>query len=522
MTAAANHYLSRVSHLRLPRICVAVTGSDGADMVEKAEAIVRDNTFIEFRLDYLPRPGLAIPKLKEFTDSHPHVSAIATCRRVANGGKFKGSIAAEIEVLGKAADAGCQLVDVELQTASRLKPAQLAKLRAKAAIVLSFHDFRATQKLDETLAKMAHHAADFYKIVGTATTLYDNVTMMKFLERHRDEHALVGLCMGEQGIISRVLGARAGSVFTFGALTADEKTAPGQVTVQELQSTYRIDQVDAATKVYGVAGDPVSQSLSPAIMNAALRRENVNGVYLALHAKTLKDLLACIRDIPIHGLSITMPYKQSILSHLDNTDPYTTKTGACNTVVRQSDGNLYGFNTDTSGVVRPLEQRITLTDAKILVLGAGGAARAAVFGLRDRGAQIFILNRSLAAAHKLARSAKARTIKRADLKKLDFDVIINATPVGMGNTKDSPLTADEIKAKIVFDMVYDPAETRLLQLAKARGCETIPGSEMFVHQAARQFEIWTGKPAPREDMLRIVSVALAERAAVRDGTKGRK
>ncbi len=319
--------------------------------------------------------------------------------------------------------------------------------------------------------------------------------------------------MGEQGIISRVLGARAGSAFTFGALTADEKTAPGQVTAQELQSTYRIDQVDAATKVYGVAGDPVAQSLSPAIMNAALRRENVNGVYLALHAKSLKDLLTCIRDIPIHGLSITMPYKQTILSHLDNTDPYTAKTGACNTVVRSQDGKLYGFNTDTSGVVRPLEQRMTLTDAKILVLGAGGAARAAVFGLKDRGAQISILNRSLAAAHKLARSAKARTIKRADLKKLEFDVIINATPVGMGNTKDSPLNADEIKAKYVFDMVYDPAETRLLQLAKERGCETIPGSEMFVHQAARQFEIWTGKPAPREDMLRIVTLALAERAA---------
>jgi 3-dehydroquinate dehydratase / shikimate dehydrogenase len=515
MTAAINHYLSRVSHLRLPRICVAVTGSDGSDLVEKAEALVRDNTFIEFRLDYLPRPGLAFQKINEFTESHPHVVAIATCRRVASGGKFKGSVAAEIDILGRAADAGCQLIDVELQTACRLKPAQLEKLRARAAIVLSFHDFRATQKLDETLAKMAAYPADFYKIVSTATTLYDNVTMMKFLERHGDEHALVGVCMGEQGIISRVLGARAGSAFTFGALTADEKTAPGQVTAQELQNTYRIDQVDAATKVYGVAGDPVAQSLSPAIMNAALRRENVNGVYLALHAKSLKDLLACIRDIPIHGLSITMPYKQSILSHLDNSDPYTTKTGACNTVVRSQDGKLYGFNTDTSGVVRPLEQRITLTDAKILVLGAGGAARAAVFGLKDRGAQISILNRSLAAAHKLARSAKARTIKRADLKKLEFDVIINATPVGMGNTKDSPLNADEIKAKYVFDMVYDPAETRLLQLAKERGAEVIPGSEMFVHQAARQFEIWTGKPAPREDMLRIVTLALAERAAAR-------
>ena len=516
-----NHHGSRLSHLRLPRVCVAVFGSDAAQLIEKAESIVRDNTFIEFRLDYIARPALALSRIKEFTEFHPHITVIATCRRAASGGKFQGSIAAQVEILAKAAAAGCQLIDIELQTAMRLKPAQLDKLRSKAAIILSFHDFRATQKLDETLKKMASYPADFYKIVSTARSLSDNVTMMKFLEKHRDEHPLIGLCMGEQGIISRVLGVRAGSVFTFGALTADEKTAPGQVTAQALRSTYRIDQVDVATKVYGVAGDPIAHSLSPAIMNAALRRENVNGVFLGLHAKSLKDLLACVREIPIQGLAITMPYKQEIIPHLDNTDPATSKIGACNTVVR-SDGKLYGFNTDTSGVVRPLEQRMTLQDARILVLGAGGAARAAVFGLKDRGAQLFILNRSLPAAQKLARQAKARTIKRADLKRLDFDVIINATPVGMGNTRESPLNADEIKAQYIFDMVYDPAETKLLRLAKERGAQVIAGSEMFVHQAARQFEIWTGKPAPREDMLRIVQLALAERAVAHAPEKSRK
>ena len=518
MTAENNHYGSRLLRLRLPRVCVAIAGTDAGEMLEKAEVLARDNPFIELRLDYLPKPGLALGRIREFTESHPHVAVIATCRRAASGGKFRGPIPSQLEVLGKAADAGCQLVDVELQTAIRLKPAQIDKLRAKAALVLSFHDFRATQKLDETLKKMTGYPADFYKIVSTATSLSDNVTMMKFLERHQDAHSLVGLCMGEQGIISRVLGARAGSAFTFGALTADEKTAPGQVTARELRSTYRIDQVDAATKVFGVAGDPIEHSLSPAIMNAALRRENVNGVFLALHARSLKDLLACVKEIPIQGLAITMPHKQAILSHLDNTDPFTAKIGACNTIVRSADGKLYGFNTDTSGVVRPLEQRMTLQDAKILVLGAGGAARAAVFGLRERGAQVSILNRSVAAAQKLGRQARARTIKRPDLKKLEFDVIINATPVGMGNTKESPLNAEEIKAKYVFDMVYDPSETRLLKLAKERGCEVIAGSEMFVHQAARQFEIWTGKPAPREDMLRIVNQALTERAAAMNGS----
>jgi len=310
-----------------------------------------------------------------------------------------------------------------------------------------------------------------------------------------------------------VLGVRAGSTFTFAALSPQERTAPGQVTAQDLRNVYRIDQVDAATRMYGVVGDPVAHSLSPAIMNTAFRRENVNGVYLPLHAKTLKDLLACVREIPIHGLSITMPYKEAILQHLDNTDSHTTKIGACNTVVRAQDGKLYGFNTDTAGVVRPLEQRIALEGARVLVLGAGGAARAAVFGLKERGCEVFILNRSLAPAQKLARRAKARTLKRADLKKVSFDVIINATPVGMGNTKESPLNENEISARYVFDMIYDPPETRLMTLAKARGAQVIPGIEMFVHQAARQFEIWTGKPAPWDDMLRVVTIALQERAA---------
>src|SRR5271166_4132356 len=514
MISAPRSYSPRLLPLRLPRVCVAVSASDPGELVEKAEGLIRDNPFLEFRLDHISKPALALPKIKHFLESHSGVTVIATCRRVASGGKFRGSIASQLDILSKASAAGCQLVDVELQTAQKCKPEQLQKLRARAALILSYHDFRGTKKLDETLEKMRQFPADFYKVVSTATTLSDNVSMIKFLGRESDNHSLVGLCMGEQGIISRVLGVRAGSVFTFAAVSPGEETAPGQVTAQELRSVYRIEQVDVATRVYGVAGDPVAHSLSPAIMNAAFRRENVNAVYLALHAKTLKDLLNCVRQIPIHGLSITMPYKEAILSHLDNTDSHTTKIGACNTVVRAQDGKLYGFNTDASGIVRPLERRLnTLEGARILVIGAGGAARAAVFGLKERGSEVYILNRTAAPAKKLAHQAHARLIKRPDLKKLAFDVIINATPVGMGNGKETPLQDKEINARYVFDMVYDPPETRFLKLAKERGAQIIPGIEMFAHQAARQFEIWTGKPAPWDEMLRVVLLALQERSA---------
>jgi 3-dehydroquinate dehydratase/shikimate dehydrogenase len=196
-------------------------------MAEKAELLVRDNSFLEFRLDYLSKPALVLPRIKRFLESHPGTVVIATCRRVASGGKFRGSIASQLDLLNKAAAAGCQLVDVEMQTASKVKPEQLQKLRTRAALILSFHDFRATKKLDETLEKMLSYPADFYKIVGTATTLSDNVTMIKFLAREGDRHSLVGMCMGEQGIISRVLGVRAGSVFTFASASSKWTSLPG-------------------------------------------------------------------------------------------------------------------------------------------------------------------------------------------------------------------------------------------------------------------------------------------------------
>jgi 3-dehydroquinate dehydratase / shikimate dehydrogenase len=505
--------------MRLPRVCLALGSDTIEEMLSTAESMARDNPFLEFRLDYLKQPLAALPKIHRFLETQQYVTAVGTCRRADSGGKFKGSLASQLEVLAKANAAGCQLVDLELQSALKAKPEAIARLRSRAGLILSFHDFRATRNLDDTLEKMLKIPADFYKVVSTATALSDNVAMMKFLQAQSGQHALIGVCMGEQGIISRVLSVRAGSVFTFAAVSADLKTAPGQVSARELRSVYRIEQVDAATRVYGVAGDPIEHSLSPVIMNTALRRENVNGVYLPLHAKTLKDLLYCVREIPLHGLSVTMPYKQAIIPHLDNTDAHTAKIGACNTVVRGQDGKLYGFNTDIAGVIRPLEQRLTIENAKVLVLGAGGAARAAVFGLKERGAEVWILNRTSVKAQKLARQAKAHSIKRADLRKIAFDVIINATPVGMGNTRDCPLKDQEIQARVVFDMVYDPVETHLLQVARSKGISVIPGVEMFVQQAARQFEIWTGKPAPAGDMLRAVTIALQERAVAQKQPK---
>ena len=508
--ALTAHYIRS----RIGKICVAITGANPAEMLRNAEDIVRENHFVEFRLDYLPNPQAVIPKLKTFLYERGEVTAIATCRRAATGGKFKGTIAAELEILEKAALAGAHLIDVELQTAEHLKPAQMKHLRSRgAALIISYHDFEATQDLDKTFDRIKPFAPEFVKIVSTAKHLTDNVTMMRFLERRRDEAELIGISMGEQGTISRVLGLRAGSVFTFASAHAGGETGPGQIDARTLREAWRVDQIDVSTKVYGVVGNPVRHSLSPLMQNMAFRRETVNAVFLPLQTTRLNDLLTLVREVPLHGLAVTMPFKSDILKHLEKTDALSEKIGACNTVVRAQDGKLYGFNTDVAAVVRPLERRLQLKGAKILVLGAGGAGRAAVFGLADKGAEVFVWNRTAETAKKLARQAKAKTIRKEQIAKSSFDVIVNTTPVGMRGVKPlSLLEPKEINARLVFDLVYNPIETPLLHMAREKGLPVVTGVEMFVHQGARQFEIWTGKPAPEEEMLRVVVHALRQQA----------
>jgi 3-dehydroquinate dehydratase/shikimate dehydrogenase len=495
-------------------VCVAIIGSTAAEMIEKATSVVKETPFLEFRLDYLEKPLLALPKFKQFFADNTAATAIATCRREANGGKFTGSVAAEVEILSQAADAGFHLADIELQSAEAIKKTGTEKLRETGiALIVSYHDFNATKDLDGIYARIEPFNPDFVKIVPTAKSLFDNVTLIRFLEHMSDHTNIIGICMGDAGIISRVLGVRAGSAFTFAAATPGEETGPGQIAARTLLDNYRIDQVDAATKVYGVAGNPIRSSLSPVMMNTAFRRETVNAVYLALQTTKLTDLLKLVHEIPIQGVSITMPLKEEILPHLEQTDPLSAKIGAVNTI-RLLDGKLFGFNTDVAGIVGPLEKRMSLRGAKVLVLGAGGAARAAVFGVRDRGAEVFILNRTAETAQKLARQSGSKTIKMEALAKTSFDVIINATPVGMtGNKAPQILEAKDLNTRLVFDLVYNPLETPLLHMARQKGIAIITGVEMFVQQGARQFEIFTGKPAPEEEMFRVVLHALRQQTA---------
>jgi 3-dehydroquinate dehydratase/shikimate dehydrogenase len=501
----------------LGKLCVAIQAASPAELIERATAALADSKFIELRLDSLPKPAAALPKVAELLAAHRDATAIATCRRKENSGNFTGSLKAELELLAAAAEAGCQIVDLEVESAEEATASQFDQFRAKlretgTALLVSFHDFNRTKNLEQAAQRIEAFRPDFIKVVSTAKHLADNLAVLKLVAELSLSARVVGIAMGEEGLISRVLSLRAGAAFTFASSADGAETAPGQVTARTLRDLYRVEQLDHATRVFGVAGNPIHHSLSPLMQNTAFRRESVNAVMLPLKVQKLDDFLKVIRELPLAGAAVTMPLKQEILPHLATMDPLTTRIGACNTLRITADGKIVGFNTDVAGVLRPLQKRLQLKGARIIVVGAGGAARAGVFGLVDQGAEVFIVNVIHEQAVALAKDAKAKALKWEQFAKGRFDVLINATPCGMaGNKTPLPIAESELNAGLVLDMVYNPLETPLIKLAKSRGIPAISGMEMFVQQGARQFELWTGKPAPEAEMARVVELELRRR-----------
>ncbi len=487
-------------------VCVALGGED---LFTQAQAAVQTAKFVEFRLDSLADPAAALPTLRSFLAEHPDITAIATCRRAAYGGSFNGTAAQQLEILNQASNSGCLLVDIEIETAEELGQAALDELRsAGTAVIVSWHDFAATPPLQPVIDRMQPFAPDFLKLVPTAQTLRDSLQVIDLLENYSGEN-LVAMSMGFRGVLTRVLGPRFGSVFTFAAPDGAAGTAPGQPSLTMLRDLYRIQNITAKTAIYAVAGEPITGSMSPRMHNTAFAAAGIDAVYLPLETSDPAELQQVMQRLDIRGLSITMPLKETVLPLLAMRDPAVEHMAACNTLLRRADGSLAGFNTDVSGIVEPLQRITPLAGKRVLVLGAGGAARAAVYGLVEAGAHVFILNRTESKAATLAAETGATVQTRSAMATADFDIIVNGTPYGMrGQQYDPPILPVEMDCRIFFDLVYNPVETPLVRVAMERNIRVLPGVAMFVEQGVRQFTLWTNTPAPEGEMLRAVMDAL--------------
>jgi shikimate dehydrogenase len=259
------------------------------------------------------------------------------------------------------------------------------------------------------------------------------------------------------------------------------------------------EMINARTELYGVIGNPVRHSLSPMIHNGALKRLGRNAVYLTFEVKDLEEALRGIRGLGVRGVSVTIPFKTEVIRFLDKVEGRAKKIGAVNTIVNR-EGKLIGYNTDCNGALGALEERIHLEGKKVLLLGAGGAARAIGFGLKERDCRLIVSNRTKKKGEALTRELKCHFLPMSSLfertaGELEADILINATSVGMyPRQRETPFPKKFLrKGMLVMDIVYQPLYTRLLREAKEKGCLTIDGLEMLVRQGAAQLMIWIGR-----------------------------
>jgi len=497
-----------LSRSSLPRVCIALGFPEAQKLLDHARReVAAGETFLEFRLDYLPRPQDGVAAIPDFLEAHPDVTLLVTCRRHQNHGRFNGSIDEQLDVLEAAIKAGAQAIDIEIESAENAKP-RVAALRAQATVILSYHNYEGTPPVEPVLKRMMKIPADGYKLVTTAKKPSDNHRVLSLLKGN-GKTPLILLAMGEAGFATRVLTPAMGCLYTYAAPNAAEGTASGQVSARHLRNLYRIDRFTKAAKVYCVIGDPVRHSPSPHVHNRAFQARRLDAVYLPflVGPQQLKDFFNFAEQMPVAGFSVTIPHKQKVLRYLDVVDPLARRIGAVNTVWRKA-GKWRGTNTDANAIIKPLSRHIRPAKSTVLVVGNGGAARSAAFSLVDAGAKVSIVGRNPDRARALAKACDGTALLREQLKTATFDAIVHATPLGMHPRVDECFFPDDLPGDLVFDLVYNPLETALLRRARELKKEVIPGLEMFLEQATAQFEIWTGESAPRPAMEKAALEAL--------------
>jgi 3-dehydroquinate dehydratase/shikimate dehydrogenase len=499
----------------LPKICVCIGHADVARSQALALASCdHGETLLELRIDMLSDPSCGAEIVGSIRDRHPGATVLATCRREGNGGYFRGSIDQQVDLLRRAVEAGAAGVDVEIETIEQ-EPRSLRPFDESVTTLASYHNFDRTPDLGPVMRRLEKTGADIYKVATRVVRPSDN---LKLLALCRDRPNIVVAGMGETGALARLYSPPLGALFTYAApdsfdLADGERvsrlegppTAPGQVAAASARHLYRVQRGTPDTRIYAVIAKPVGHSKSPLIHNRAFKARGFDGIYVPLLVERghISDFFRTMREMPLSGVSVTIPHKQSVIRHLDSIDPLAEGVGAVNTIYWKN-GMLAGTNTDAVGITAPLAKRVNLRGARSLVVGNGGAAKAAVAALKQHGANVAVTGRNARRVGRLARLHGVGSIEFARLGEHYFDVLVQATSVGMLPNVNGNLFPDRIPADVVFDLVYNPLETALLKCAAEEGKVAISGIEMFVEQAAAQFQIWTGLDAPREVMREAV------------------
>jgi 3-dehydroquinate dehydratase / shikimate dehydrogenase len=481
-------------------ICIPIVGPSISKAQEQIASAVEIANILEFRLDLIEFHELNI--LLDLST----LPVIVTNRSKHDGGQFKGEDEDRVQSLCDALKAGADYVDIEVSTPREVLQPFLEESDPKK-IILSYHDFSHTPEdfnpLYETMCEMP---GEIIKIVTYARDLGDNLKMFELLKRAKQENQnLIGFCMGELGEISRILTPLFGGFLTFGSLESGQESAPGQISAKMLKDIYRVNAERSDFKIYGVIGNPVSKSLGYLVHNRAFEEKASPDIYLSFLVDNVEKFFNSFKDL-FNGLSVTMPAKEQIIPLLSRVEKTAKKIGAVNTVVKEG-LDWVGYNTDCSGAISALEACTSLRGKNVLIIGSGGTAKSVGFGVKEKGGLLTVTyNKNKNRGESLAKELDCGLIHARDAGKRSIDILINCSPVGMSpNINETPFLARDFKAgMVVFDSVYNPLETKFLREAKAAGCTVINGIELFINQAAGQFELWTGQTAPIEIMRRAI------------------
>jgi len=499
-------------------ICVVV-GRTRHKMVqiEIQEAAKRGARMIELRLDFLAKAL----DFRRLLATRP-CAMVATVRRPHDGGRWKGTEDERQMLLRQAVAAGFDWVDLETDVADDILRYRDVKR------IISYHNLREVpDDLEAIHERMCGQDADVVKIAVAAHHPADNLRVLALTAE--SPVPTVAFCMGDLGIPSRILGAKFGAPFTYAAFNKERGIAPGILSYEEMKRIYHYDRITRDTKVFGVVGDPVAHSLSPLIHNTAFRSLGLDSVYVPFRVPRggLPDFLKQFDCMPIHGHSVTIPHKEAAANLASHKDPSVSFIHAANTLIRGNNG-FTAYNTDFQAAREALLEGLPLTaegdpqaiaGRVALVLGAGGVARAMAHALQREGLIVTITNRTPERAHKLAEEVGCRAMDWGARHNVACDLLVNCTSVGMHpNLDDSPVHSSSLKpGLIVMECVYTPEQTLLVKEARMRHCHVITGVEMFVRQAAIQFQLFAGQGAPLDLMRSTIKRALSP-VALRDET----
>ncbi len=488
---------------------------------------------LELRTDYLE--GLNIDKLRELiaTAKETALPIIVTCRDAGEGGQNNLNPPLRRQILAEAIKLGADFIDCELANFQKkdfgetIKKALLENSKTK--LILSAHNF---QGRFENLAAIyeqifAAWPAAIAKTAYQAHHINDCFEALDILKKYGRKS--IAICMGQAGIISRIIAKKLDAFLTFASTCENHQTAAGQLTIEEMKKMYRFDTISSKTELYGVIGEPVEHSIGPAVHNGCFEAEKMDKVYLPLLVtggqKEFNEFIDNITArgwLDFKGFSVTIPHKTNALEYArakgEYIEPLAIKIGAVNTLTVGFNERITGYNTDYSGAMDALTQAMGIRKKQLhskiaAVIGAGGAARAVITGLADGGAKITIYNRTVSKAQSLADEFGCHWAGLEAIEKLDAEIVINCTSIGMyPKTDASPVPTKCLKSSmVVFDTVYNPLETLLLKQAKQAGAKTVSGVEMFIGQAAEQFKLFTHKDCPMEILHKATLKALKEK-----------